>query len=32
MEHGQGSKTKKNNKGKDTKLGPKGGISNKKKL
>ena len=33
MEHGQGSKFKKaNNKGKDTKLGPKGGVSKKLKF
>ena len=29
MEHGQGSKLKKANKGKGTKLGPKGGVSKK---
>ena len=33
MEHGQSSKFKKaNNKGKDSKLGPKGGISKKQKF
>ena len=33
MEHGQSSKFKKgNNKGKDTKLGPKGGVSKKQKF
>ena len=33
MEHGQSSNFKKaNNKGKDTKLGPKGGISKKLKF
>ena len=32
MELGQGSKTKRHNKGKDSKLGPKGGVSKKQKF
>ena len=32
MELGQGSKTKKHNKGKGSKLGPKGGVSKKQKV
>ena len=32
VEHGQGSKTKKHNKGKGSTLGPKGGVSKKQKF
>ena len=32
MEHGQSSKKKQHNKGKGSKLGPKGGVSKKKKF